>query len=356
MGALAGGLGCFPLDDGSSHPPSHSRCARAAFAVCRRLVSGEAPARQQRSTSARPFPAAVPQYISGRTSYLRVRLAFHPYPQLIRAFCNRHRCGPPRPVRDASAWPWVAHTVSGQSPATVAHFRLAFTPAPAGAALTAPLRITRRIILQKARGHRLPGSHGVEAHDFRVSFTPLAGVLFTVPSRYCALSVTACSLPWTVVCPASARVLRARTYSGDGRHAERYAYATLTRFGAGFHTASASSGRVARGRQPPPDRSSNPVAATLGGLARPRFRLRPVRSPLLRASFTLPPATEMFQLAGFPLPGGSATRWWRVAPFGHLRITACTRLPGAYRRLAPSFFGTQRPGIHRVLILSSPPS
>jgi hypothetical protein len=28
-------------------------------------------------------PEAVPQYISGRTSYLRVRLAFHPYPQLI---------------------------------------------------------------------------------------------------------------------------------------------------------------------------------------------------------------------------------------------------------------------------------
>jgi hypothetical protein len=28
---------------------------------------------------------AEPQSISGRTSYLRVRLAFHPYPQLIRA-------------------------------------------------------------------------------------------------------------------------------------------------------------------------------------------------------------------------------------------------------------------------------
>ena len=38
---------------------------------------------------------AVPQYISGRTSYLQVRLAFHPYPQLIPAFCNRHGFGPP---------------------------------------------------------------------------------------------------------------------------------------------------------------------------------------------------------------------------------------------------------------------
>jgi len=38
---------------------------------------------------------AVPKYISGRTSYLRVRLAFHPYPQLIPAFCTRHGFGPP---------------------------------------------------------------------------------------------------------------------------------------------------------------------------------------------------------------------------------------------------------------------
>ena len=38
---------------------------------------------------------AVPQYISGRTSYLQVRLAFHPYPQLIPAFCTRHGFGPP---------------------------------------------------------------------------------------------------------------------------------------------------------------------------------------------------------------------------------------------------------------------
>ena len=37
---------------------------------------------------------AVPKYISGRTSYLRVRLAFHLYPQLIPAFCNIHGFGP----------------------------------------------------------------------------------------------------------------------------------------------------------------------------------------------------------------------------------------------------------------------
>ena len=51
------------------------------------------------SSSALPpqdYLKAVPKYISGRTSYLRVRLAFHPYPQLIPAFCTRHGFGPPR--------------------------------------------------------------------------------------------------------------------------------------------------------------------------------------------------------------------------------------------------------------------
>ena len=38
---------------------------------------------------------AAPKCISGRTSYLQVRLAFHLYPQLIREFCNIHRFGPP---------------------------------------------------------------------------------------------------------------------------------------------------------------------------------------------------------------------------------------------------------------------
>ena len=33
-------------------------------------------------------PEAAPKCISGRTSYLRVRLAFHPYPQLIQAIFN----------------------------------------------------------------------------------------------------------------------------------------------------------------------------------------------------------------------------------------------------------------------------
>jgi len=66
--------------------------------------------------SALPPPCcigAAPKCISGRTSYLRVRLAFHPYPQLIPWFFNTKGFGPPRGISRASPWSWVAHPVSG---------------------------------------------------------------------------------------------------------------------------------------------------------------------------------------------------------------------------------------------------
>ena len=63
---------------------------------------------------------------------------------------------------------------------------LAFAPAPPVPGLASPPPRTRRLILQKARRHpgSPPGSDRPEAHGFRICFTPLAGVLFTVPSRY----------------------------------------------------------------------------------------------------------------------------------------------------------------------------
>jgi hypothetical protein len=67
-------------------------------------------------------------------------------------------------------------------------FRLAFaTAAPHG--LTLPHIVTRRLILQKARGHFTPprGRNAPTACRHTVSGTisrPLTGVLFTFPSRY----------------------------------------------------------------------------------------------------------------------------------------------------------------------------
>ena len=65
---------------------------------------------------------AAPKCISGRTSYHGVRLAFHPYPQVIPPVFNLGGFGPPRGLTRASACPWVAHTVSGLGPATVSPY------------------------------------------------------------------------------------------------------------------------------------------------------------------------------------------------------------------------------------------
>ncbi len=67
----------------------------------------------------------------------------------------------------------------------VAHFGLAFASPPAQNALGSPLTLTRRLIKQKARHHRIapaltPCKHIISGYYF----TPLAAVLFTFPSRY----------------------------------------------------------------------------------------------------------------------------------------------------------------------------
>ena len=81
-------------------------------------------------------------------------MEFHPYPQVITQFCSIGVFGPSREISPASACSWVAHTVSCLILATkFALFRLAFAMAPSVTNLTVPLRLTRWLILQKARRH-----------------------------------------------------------------------------------------------------------------------------------------------------------------------------------------------------------
>jgi hypothetical protein len=61
---------------------------------------------------------AAPKGISKRTSYLRVRLAFHSYPQVIQRSCDTNWFGPPVTFRSPSPCSWIAHPVSGLVPAT----------------------------------------------------------------------------------------------------------------------------------------------------------------------------------------------------------------------------------------------
>ena len=100
--------------------PRRLTCTHAlvAFAVCLGLVTSTWPLAHSALYLHQIYYAAVPQYISGRTSYLHVRLEFLPYPQLIPQFCNTGGCEPRRTVTSASLWPWIAHVVSGRIPPT----------------------------------------------------------------------------------------------------------------------------------------------------------------------------------------------------------------------------------------------
>ncbi len=73
-----------------------------------------------------PYPKAAPKGISGRTSYLRARLAFHLYPQLIPSFCPSYGFGLPVRVIGPSPWPGVARPVSGLLKATYRPIRTRF--------------------------------------------------------------------------------------------------------------------------------------------------------------------------------------------------------------------------------------
>ena len=86
--------------------------------------------------------------------------------------------------------------------------------------LTSPATATRRLIMQKARRHPNWGSDRLQAHGFRVCFTPLTEVLFTFPSRYlCAigLSVVFSLAGWSPLIPAEFLVLRGTQVPPDGR-------------------------------------------------------------------------------------------------------------------------------------------
>jgi hypothetical protein len=80
---------------------------------------------------------AAPQCISGRTSYLHVRLEFLLYPQVIPQFCNTGEFEPRRTFTSASLCPWIAHVVSGRIAATPA--RPLQTRFPSGSPALAPV-------------------------------------------------------------------------------------------------------------------------------------------------------------------------------------------------------------------------
>ena len=144
------------------------------------------PASVQCFTSVRLHLEASPKAISRRTSYLRVRLEFLPYPHLITTFFNTCVFGPPKPFTVPSTWTWIGHPVSGLLIPTLRPIQTWF---PFGSVasdhLTSPDLATRRTVLQKVRGctlkcaptacrHRVSGSLSLPSRGpFHLSFTVL---------------------------------------------------------------------------------------------------------------------------------------------------------------------------------------
>src|SRR6185437_9398800 len=102
----------------------------------------------------------------GENQLSRVLLAFHPYPQVIPQVFNPGGFGPPRGLTRASTCPWIDHSASGLQHATHSPYSDSLSLRLPLDGLTLPHTVTRRLILQKARGHftsarRLTRSHGL---------------------------------------------------------------------------------------------------------------------------------------------------------------------------------------------------
>lgn len=192
MGTLIDGLGCFPLGHEAYPPQPH--CRNTANGIRSLIDFGRLVGPLDHSVLYHRWllSDANPQTISGRTSYIRVRLAFHHYPQLIQGVFNRHWFGPSRSFTFAAPCPWVDHSVSGVPHATCRAINTRFRYGCGPAALTLLHTTTPRIILQKARRHTCLRSSAPTACRRTASgiAIPLPGCFSPFSHDTCALSVT----------------------------------------------------------------------------------------------------------------------------------------------------------------------
>ena len=134
---------------------------------------------------------ASPKASSRRTSYLRARLEFLRYPQVIPALFSG------RLVRSSMKFYLHFNLPMDRSPGFgstscnfIALFRLALASAPDLQSLTSLHNVTRRSVLQKVRYRTFNVLYLLVNAGFQVLFHSPPGVLFTFPSRYYTLSVT----------------------------------------------------------------------------------------------------------------------------------------------------------------------
>ena len=133
---------------------------------------------------------ASPKAISGRTSYICVRLEFLRYPQLIPQLFNGDGFGPPQNFTPASTCSWIGHTVSGLLQHTLRSIKNRF-PFGSVPSLTLNLACYCKSPVRSTKSTR---SHccflRLYTHGFRFFFTPLPGFFSPIPHGTCSLSVT----------------------------------------------------------------------------------------------------------------------------------------------------------------------
>jgi hypothetical protein len=168
-------------------------------------------------------------------------------------------------------------------------------------------------------------------------------VLFTFPSRY---SFTIGRQEYLALDGGPPRFPHERPstwYSGGrSRRSDVFAYGALTLSGLPFQGSSTNVrlGNSAGALPGPNDRLLQPPPRNGGNLSRwVGFALFPFRSPLLRECSLFLQLLRCFSslaylyLAYLVQPGVTGHDPSRVSPFGHLRITVCSRLPEAFRSL-----------------------